>query len=242
MFLLYINDLHKCIKFSETYHFADDTNLLNISDDYKTLQSNINCDLKSLQEWLLANKLSLNKDKTELIFFHKARSKVPVDIKIKMNGWRLRHSNRIKYLGIYIDETLSGNEHCEELVKKLSRANGIIAKARHVPLKHLRNIYFATFSSNLCYGSQVWGLTSQTVIDKISLLQRKAIRIMTFSDARVHSDPLFKELKILKSNDNIFLQKCIFVHDYFHGKLPTSFNNIFNKVNKELPGMLMMAN
>ena len=93
-----------------------------------------------------------------------------------MNGLRLCHSNRIKYLGIYIDETLSGNEHCEELVKKLSRANGIIAKARHyVPLRHLQNIYFATFSSNLYYGSQVWGLTSQTVIDKISLLQRKAI-------------------------------------------------------------------
>ena len=150
-----------------------------------------------------------------------------------MNGLRLRHSNRIKYLGIYIDETLSGNEHCEELVKKLSWANGIIAKASHyAPLKHLRNIYFATFSSNLYYGSQVCGLTSQTVIDKISLLQRKAIKIMAFSDARAHSDPLFKELKILKSNDNIFLQNCIFVHHYFHGKLPTSFNNIFNKVNK----------
>ena len=55
-----------------------------------------------------------------------------------MNGLRLCHSDRIKYLGIYIDEILSGNEHCEELVKKLSRANGIIAKARHyVPLKHV---------------------------------------------------------------------------------------------------------
>ena len=160
-----------------------------------------------------------------------------------MNGLRLRHSNRIKYLGIYIDETLSGNEHCEELVKKLSRANGIIAKASHYALlKHLRNIYFATFSSNLYYGSQVCGLTSQTVIDKISLLQRKAIKIMAFSDVRAHSDPLFKELKILKSNDNIFLQNCIFVHHYFHGKLPTPFNNIFNKVNKTLTLFTRNAN
>ena len=98
-----------------------------------------------------------------------------------------------------------------KIVKKLSRANGIIAKARqYVPLKHLQNIYFSTFSSNLYYGSEVWGLTSQTVIDKISLLQRKAIRIMTFSDARAHSDPLFKELKTQKADDNIFLQNCIF--------------------------------
>ena len=38
LFLLYINDLHKCINHSSTFHFADDTNLLNISENYKILQ------------------------------------------------------------------------------------------------------------------------------------------------------------------------------------------------------------
>ena len=68
---------------------------------------------------------------------------------------------------------------------------------------------------------------------------------MTFSDVRAHSDPLFKELKILKANDNIFLHNCIFVHDYFHGKLPTSLTIYLIKLIKlihYLPGMLMMAN
>ena len=70
----------------------------------------------------------------------------------------------------------------------------------------------------------------QTVIDKISLLQRKAVRLMTFSNFDAHSEPLFKELKILKIKDNIFLQNCLFVHDYFHGNLPKSFNNTFTEV------------
>ena len=77
LFLLYINDFHECIKFSETFHFTDDTNLLNISDDYKTLQNNVNHDLIALHNWLLPNKISLNKDTTELIYFHKPRSKLP---------------------------------------------------------------------------------------------------------------------------------------------------------------------
>ena len=93
LFLLYINDLNKCINFSDTFHFADDTNFLNISNDYRTLQNNVNRDLISLNEWLLANKISLNKDKTELIYFHKVRSKVPTNLKIKMNGKKLFHSN-----------------------------------------------------------------------------------------------------------------------------------------------------
>ena len=75
------------------------------------------------------------------------------------------------YLGIYIDESLSGNEHCEELSKKLCRSNGILAKSRHyVPSVILKNIYYATFSSNLFYGSQIWGQTSTNVIEKISII------------------------------------------------------------------------
>ena len=73
LFLLYINNLHKCINHSSTFHFADDTNLLNISENYKILQKNVNHDLKSLHDWLLSNKISLNKDKIELICFHKSR-------------------------------------------------------------------------------------------------------------------------------------------------------------------------
>ena len=67
-------------------------------------------------------------------------------------------------------------------------------------------------------------------MNKISLLQRKAVRILTFSNFRDHTEPLFKELEILKVQDNIFLQNCLFVYDYFHGNLPDSFKNTFNKV------------
>ena len=34
LFLIYINDLNKAVKNSSVYHFADDTNLLLISDSY----------------------------------------------------------------------------------------------------------------------------------------------------------------------------------------------------------------
>ena len=54
------------------FHFADDTNLLKISTSNKKLQKELNSDLKSLyHHWLLANKISLNETKTEIIHFHK---------------------------------------------------------------------------------------------------------------------------------------------------------------------------
>ena len=82
LFLIYINDLHLAIKNSKVFHFADDTNLLNINNSPKQMQKLVNADLKILYRWLLANKISLNCDKTEIIFFHKPGEKVP-DLKVK---------------------------------------------------------------------------------------------------------------------------------------------------------------
>ena len=63
LFLIYINDLHDSILYSLPYHFADDTNLLIISNSPKKVQKQLNIDLKLLYNWLLANKISLNSKK-----------------------------------------------------------------------------------------------------------------------------------------------------------------------------------
>jgi hypothetical protein len=123
---------------------------------------------------------------------------------------------------------LSGNVQCAELIKKLNRANGMLAKARHyVPDLELKNIYHAIFSSHILYGSQVWTPKLISVTDKISRLQKAAMRIMTFSEFRAHSEPLFKQLEILKFRDNIAVNNCLFVYDYFSNELPVSFSNTF---------------
>ena len=75
LFLLYINDLNKAIKFSTTHHFADDTNLLYVGKTLKKIQKYVNLDLKFLCNWLKDNKISLNASKTELIIFRDPRKK-----------------------------------------------------------------------------------------------------------------------------------------------------------------------
>ena len=69
LFLLYINDLFSAILYSDVHHFADDTNLINISGSLKQLAKQMNLDLKFLSQWLNANKISLNASKTEYIIF-----------------------------------------------------------------------------------------------------------------------------------------------------------------------------
>ena len=228
LFLLYINDLHLAIKSSKVYHFADDTNLLNIDNSPKKIQKNVNDDLKILYKWLLANKITLNCDKTEVIFFHKPGERAP-DLKIKMNGHRIYPSKSIKYLGIYLDETLNGSFHTKILSTKLKRANGMLCKARHyIPSDELRTLYYAIFSSHLIYGSQIWGQVTNSFNQKIFKLQNRALRIISFSDFRSDSLPIYRNLRILKLCDLIIIQNVLFTHDALKNAAPSCFNEYFS--------------
>ena len=107
-----------------------------------------------------------------------------------------------KYLGMFIDKFLSWNFHVLQLSKKLSRANGILSKLRHhAPIEICLQVYYGIFYSHLIYGCNIWGLTSEENLKKIEILQKKCIRIMSFSDFRSHT--IFMKLKILKVKTSI---------------------------------------
>ena len=103
----------------------------------KPCETNLNHDLKNLTQWLRANRLSLNVDKTRLLIFKSKYNKNQYeDIIIKLLGKRLDPSTSVKYLGIHIDHNLSWDCHIKEMNAKLSRTNGILSKLRHyVPKK-----------------------------------------------------------------------------------------------------------
>ena len=229
LFLLYINDLHICIKNCITYHFADDTNFLCTGKSFKKIQKLVNNDLKRLVSWLLANKISLNKTKTELIIFRKPGDTIPENHNFKLNGYKLKASKVTRYLGIYLDETLNWEYHCSQLINKLTRGNAMLSKARHfVPEDKLLSIYYAIFSSHMIFGCQTWGLNSSTShFKKIITLQKRAMRIMTFSQFNAHTEPLFKKLGILKIKYQISLFNCLFIHDQTRNILPKCFKNYF---------------
>ena len=200
---IYINDLHKAIKHSSVYHFADDTNLLNINTSPKEIQKQIKYDLKCLYKWLLANKISLNCSKTELIIFHKPGYPIQnFNFKIKTNGDMITPTDHIKYLGVYLDSK-----------------------------EELKSIYYAIFSSHMVYGCQIWEQSRSSHVGKIFKLQNRALRIINVEDFHANLNPLYINNKILKLQDFIRLQNCLFVHDYLNNVLPACFDDYYFKLN-----------
>ena len=226
--MIYINDLNNCIKHSTTRHFADDTNLLYIVDGKKSRNKNptrkLNKDLKSLNHWLLANKISLNATKTEMIYFRGKRSKIP-NFKIKLNGVKLTPKHEVKYVGIILDEFLTFKPHINVLNARLKRANNLIAISRHyLPKILLMQVYYGQFYSHLTYGCQIWGQNENSISKTISL-QNKAICLMSFSKTNISS--LYKDLKLLKLKDIIIFNNILFTHATLNSNTPNIFINFF---------------
>ena len=67
LFLLYINNLPKCLQSTSARLFADDKNITASGKSIEEVERTINLDLLNVKEWLSANKLSLNIFKTEYL-------------------------------------------------------------------------------------------------------------------------------------------------------------------------------
>ena len=106
LFLIFINDFNTATKHSETFHFADDTCLLNIKDSDKQINKVVKKDLKFPVQWLNAKRISPNVAKTKIFNFRRKKKHLDSDLNLKLCGKKFKPSNYIRYLGIYLDEYL----------------------------------------------------------------------------------------------------------------------------------------
>ena len=94
---------------------------------------------------------------------------------IKMNGVSLQSTNSIKYLGVII----------------MYRARNYLTK------NSLKSLYFSYIYPDLTYCVEIWGISPQTHLKPLLFLQKKIVRIMTFSTYCAHTGSIFKDLNIL---------------------------------------------
>ena len=99
-----------------------------------------------------------------------------------------------------IDDKLKWIEHIHvQYIKNIiSKSIGILIKIRpHLDKVTLRNLYFTFVYPYLIYCVEVWGNTCDTHLDPIIKIQKKCVRVITFSHYLEPTESLFKDLKIL---------------------------------------------
>ena len=229
LFLIYINDLCNAVKHSETSLFADDTSIIYSDSSLVTIETCINSDLGNLFTWLCANKISLNIAKTKILLFKNIHKRITHALNFKINNKPIKLSDSVKYLGVTLDHLLNWNLNTRNLCSKLSKANGALSRLRHyVSRTTLIQIYYALFFSHLNYSCQIWGQTYNANIDRIFKLQKRSLRLITFSDFNAPSRELFFNLNILKISDLIKLRNISLVQQILRSDCPPRVLSIFS--------------
>ena len=117
--------------------------------------------------------------------------------------------------------------------KKITRCIGILCKLRYfVSQQVLFQLYYTLIYPFLTYSSITWRNTYPTTLQPLITLQKKAVRIISFSDFNSHSSPLFRKLGLLKLGDLTYLDSALFMDDYYSNRLLSTFNNFFKSINK----------
>jgi hypothetical protein len=84
-----------------------------------------------------------------------------------------------KLQGVWLDENLSFDFHCNTVISKVSQSNYIINKCKNIlPKKSLRTLYLSLVHPHLLYCLPIFGCTSRKNIKKNSLLYRKKLFVM----------------------------------------------------------------
>ena len=153
----------------------------------KKLDTVINKELRKLDTWLIVNRLSLNIDKTNFLIFHPYNKPLELRITLKIHKKAISESDYIKYLGIMVDSTLTWNIHIDKISKTISRATGLLYKIRpFVNNKTLKMLYYSLVYPHLNYVTEVWGSADPSYLNRILILQKRIVRMLTSNDIRKH--------------------------------------------------------
>ena len=118
LFLCYVNDMILSVN-CKLMLYADDCVLLVSGRDPNVISDTLSKNLESCQKWLVDNRLSLHLGKTEsLLFGSKRKLQAAENFQIKCDSTDISAVPVVKYLGLKLDTTLSGEDIIESVVNK----------------------------------------------------------------------------------------------------------------------------
>ena len=98
LFPIYIDDLNEAISYLLVHHFTDNTNVLFSNKSLEKINKYINHDLAQIVsaqivQWLRANHISLNVNKTDIILFQPKNKKNSRKLNFRVSGQKMEPVN-----------------------------------------------------------------------------------------------------------------------------------------------------
>ena len=188
LFLCYVNDMSVSLGCHLSL-YADDSTLVASGRNAAELGGYLSDQLGRCKDWMVDNRLSLHLGKTECILIGSRRKlQGAQDFRVLCDGREVKRVSSVRYLGVMLDENLSGKVQAMSVVKKVAaRLSFLYRSARLFDLKSRRMLCMALIQPCLdfCIVSWYVGLSGK-LKGKLDVLQRKMVRYVLGWGPRSH--------------------------------------------------------
>ena len=179
LFTIYVNDLLSVPAHCKSVCYVDDCKLyLSFrSTDIARVFGYLNEDLREICRWCCQNSLLINPAKTKILLVGVPQllRKLP-PTSISLLGKEITPVPVAKDLGVYIDQSLTYNDHVAKTTSNCIFKLVQISRIKHLlDRKTLLLLMNAFVFSTMYYCSTVWANTSQRNIKKLQLVQNFAV-------------------------------------------------------------------
>lgn len=210
--------------------FADDTVLLYSFENEDNLELTVNTDLQKYMNWLMCNRLKINTEKTQYMIF-KQKNRTLTTPSIKINNINIAKVEKVKYLGLIIDEKLNWNAHVNYISDKIVPMVGALYKNRdYLTFKTEINVYNSYFLSHFRYLLPIWGNCGIVNLKTAQTLQNKVLKVLFNYNTLTHTEDLYAELGVCQISKLLKFEQCKLMHKIINKKQKTNthINFAFN--------------
>ena len=161
------------------YLYADDTVIFITGTNTADVVNKLQVDLTRYSSWCQGNKLIVNTKKSNYVVYG-TKSKVSniQNLKLELNGDNLVRVPYYKYLGVFLDSSLSFNKHIDVSKKLICHKLYLLSKIRkHINEYTSTQIFQTMIAPLIDYGDIVYSGTSTRNLDKLQSLQNRGLRI-----------------------------------------------------------------
>ena len=185
LFIIFVNCLPGAVN-CKTVMYADDTTLLFKAKYADELTTVLTSNLCSVTNWLEANKLTLNIDKTKMMIFGTTHVLDRFhDVTLKHNTTAIERVDIFKYLGVKFDSNMTWSTHADYLANNISKRIGIIKRVKHfLPYNILTMLSNALVNPHFDYASSVWSNFSHACHTKLQVMYNRLARTILSADIR----------------------------------------------------------
>ena len=133
-----------------------------------------------------------------------------------------------KFLGVILDQHLSWKDHIKTISSKIAKNIGILNRASYLlPPKIRLTLYYSLIYPYLGYCNLIWASTYKSNLQRLTILQKRALRFIAGTPYGSHTGTSFIEFKLLTVEQIRIAQVGEFMYRYEHNLLPAIYQKLF---------------